>query len=85
MGRYVSMDPKPLPSNNVNQEGPLHCAVALFYVCLFGFLCLSCVSKLDVCNLYDLYSVSYNLSLIIKEEKSGLIILVHSAYRLQNR
>ncbi len=85
MRRYVSMDPKPWPSNNMNQEGPLHCAVALFYVCLFGFLCLSCVSKLDVCNLYYLYSVAYKVSLIIKEEKSGLIILVHSAYRLQNR
>ncbi len=82
---YVSMDPKPWPSNNMNQEGPLHCAVAHFYVCLFGFLCLSCVSKLDVCNLYDLYSVAYRVVLIIKEEKSGLIILVHSAYRLQNR
>lgn len=34
MRRYVSMDPKPWPSNNMNQEGPLHCAVALF-LCLF--------------------------------------------------
>ena len=50
-----------------------------------ALLCLSCVSKLDLCNLYDLYSVAYRVALIIKEEKSGLIILVHSAYRLQNR
>ncbi|QJT70761.1 hypothetical protein [Vibrio phage HY01] len=35
MRRYVSMDPKPWPSNNMNQEGPLHCAVALFFVSIF--------------------------------------------------
>lgn len=75
-----------MTSNNMNQEGPLHCAVALFFMSVCSaFLCLSCVSKLDMCNLYDLYSVTYKVSLIIKEEKSGLIILVHSAYRLQNR
>lgn len=46
---------------------------------------LNCVLQSGRLGFYFLYSECYGILSIIKEEKSGLIILVHSAYRLRNR